>query len=85
MSTAEVQATFLGDFAEFLTARPETDEILCWRPSEAAQLRLSDLLYRQNSGLLENDEVQELNSAIQAELMLRLLKAKLQLARAKSE
>lgn len=83
MSIAAESATLLTDFADFLATCPPPEEIVAWRPSVEAQGRLSDLLQRQNAGTLDHGEVIEIENCIQAEQMLRLLKARLKLSLAK--
>jgi len=80
MSTVQEHPTLAGEFAEFLTTLRATDEIVQWKPSDELQERVANLLQRQNAGTIEREEQQELDSALQAEIMLRLLKAKLMLA-----
>jgi len=83
MPVVQEHPTLVGDFAEFLTTLRTTDEIIQWRPSTEVQKRIEDLLLRQNEGTLEREEERELESTLQAEMMLRLLKAKLMLAKSK--
>jgi hypothetical protein len=83
MPVVQEHPTLVGDFAEFLTTLRTTDEIIQWRPSAEVQRRIEDLLLRQNEGTLEREEERELESTLQAEMMLRLLKAKLMVAKSK--
>ena len=70
----------VDDFTTFLAKRPSNEEIVNWRPSTRVQKRISDLLYRQNAGKIDAAEKEEIEGIAQAELMLRQVKAKLQLA-----
>jgi hypothetical protein len=85
MSIAAEPATLITDFVDFLATSPAPAAVVAWRPSEEAQGRLSDLLQRQNAGTLERGEIVELENCIQAEQMLRLLKARLKLSLAKRQ
>jgi len=77
MSIANESATLITDFVDFLATQPPPEEVARWRPSPEAQARLSDLLLRNNAGTLDREEYAELQDSLQAESMLRLLKAKL--------
>jgi hypothetical protein len=84
MSFGDKTTSLLNDFAEFLTTQPSTEQIITWHPSQAVQERISDLLLRNNAGLIEPHERQELDNCLQAEVMLCLLKAKLRASHSKS-
>lgn len=82
MSVAQEYPTLLDEFTEFLTSFRTPTEIISWRPSEAVQERFAELSLRNSAGTLTRDEQAELNNAVQTEMMLRLLKAKIQIAAA---
>ena len=83
MPAATKTRTMISEFADFLATGPAPPEILQWRPSSAVQRRFSKLLEKQDDDLLSPREQQELENCLQAELMLRALKARLMLSVAK--
>lgn len=80
MSTVQTETTLLGEFADFLATCPAPEAIIAWRPSAQLGERQGELLYRRSAGELGPFEQQEIDNWIQAETMLRLLKAKLHMA-----
>jgi hypothetical protein len=67
----------ISEFADFIAKGPAADEILKWRPSQEVIKRISRLLEKQDDDRLTLQERQELDNCMQAELMLRALKARL--------
>ncbi len=67
----------LEEVAEFLATRPTKEELLAYRPSAAAQERLSALLARAKNEDLTADENAELDQFEQVEMLMRLVKARL--------
>lgn len=75
--TAKSSRSLVGEFADFLATGPSPTAILRWRPSPTMRKRMSKLLELQDDDALGPDEEQELQNNLQAELMLRALKARL--------
>ena len=67
----------ISEFADFLATSPAPAAVLKWRPSQAVLRRISKLLEKQDDDGLTLYEQQELDNCLQAELMLRALKARL--------
>ncbi len=61
---------------DFLTSTPTPEQILAFRPSDAAQERLRCLLDANGSRPLSPDEEAELNEALAVESFMRRLKVK---------
>jgi hypothetical protein len=83
MPSTKIQRSLVGEFADFLATGPPLPAILQWRPSQAMQNRMSKLLEMQDEEALGPDDRQELENNLQAELMLRALKARLMQSSAK--
>lgn len=79
MPVAAEKVPLLSEFAEFLATSPKLDAIVKWKPSKAVTDHIRDLLYRQDEDKLDLVERQELENVVQAEIMLRSLKAQLML------
>uniref|UniRef100_A0A7C2NVU0 Uncharacterized protein n=1 Tax=Schlesneria paludicola TaxID=360056 RepID=A0A7C2NVU0_9PLAN len=77
MSVAFEPPRLLEEVADFLASQPARHELLDYQPSAAATERARDLLNRSSSGLLTADEEDELHQFEQAELLIRLIKARL--------
>jgi len=71
--------SLIGEFAAFLATGPKIDAIVKWKPSKAVNAHIRDLLDRQDEDVLDHAEQQELDNVMQAEIMLRSLKAHLML------
>lgn len=70
-------APFVFDeIADFLASCPTTEQWLKFRPSEAAQERARELLYKNNAGTLNDEEKRELEEISHAEILMRLVKAR---------
>ncbi|MEM9848277.1 MAG: hypothetical protein AAF847_10335 [Bacteroidota bacterium] len=63
------------EIADFL-AKIDPRQIIEFRPSEQAQLRVEDLLYRERNSNLSTEERSELDHYITIEHLMRLAKAK---------
>ena len=63
-----------NDVDEFLTSTPTPQQILAFRPSQAAQERLRFLLDANGSRLLTADEEAELSETLAVEQFIRRLK-----------
>ena len=61
---------------EFLTSTPTPEQILVFRPSEAAQERLRRLLDANGNRPLSTDEEAELNESLAIEGFMRRLKVR---------
>lgn len=61
---------------DFLTSTPTPEQILAFRPSQAAQERLHSLLDANRSRPLSADEEAELNETLAVETFMRRLKVK---------
>jgi hypothetical protein len=65
------------EIAEFMASRPTDEEVLAFRPSGETVERARELLFRGNAGELTSDEQWELTTMEQAEMLMRLVKARL--------
>lgn len=63
------------EIADFL-AKIDPRQIIEFRPSEQAQLRVEDLLYRERNSNLSTEERSELDHYMTIEHLMRLAKAK---------
>jgi len=61
---------------DFIAAGTTPQNVIDFRPSNAAQERLEDLLSRENEGLLSAEEKFELDHYLQLEHLIRLAKAR---------
>ncbi len=77
MSIAEEPIRILEEIADLLTSNPTHEQLLEFHPSQDVQKRAGELLYKQNAGTITPDEQRELNQFEQAELLMRLVKARL--------
>lgn len=77
MATVESSARILEEIADFLARRPAPQEVVDFRPSEGVQRRASELLERNREGELTAQERQELDQFTHAELLMRLIKARM--------
>ena len=80
MSVESPPLLVLEEVADFLASRPTPDEILDFRPSNAAQERARELLAKSSAGELTLEEDQELAQFDQIERLMRLLKARVRQA-----
>lgn len=64
------------DLVDFMVAGMTPEQILAFKPSEAAQNRVNELLWLSSSGQLSPDERAELNHHMEVESIVRLAKAK---------
>lgn len=69
-----VQAPIYQEIYYFLASSPSTEQILAFRPSEAAQARLGELLQASKEGRLSSEEQRELDEFEQVEHFVRMLK-----------
>jgi len=61
---------------DFIAAGTTPQNVIDFRPSDAAQQRLEDLLSREKEGVLSVEEKFELNHYMQLEHLMRLAKAR---------
>jgi hypothetical protein len=64
---------------DFLTSTPTPEQIIAFRPSDAVQERLRELLDKNRNGQLTAEEQIEMNEYSQVEHLMRMLKAKARL------
>ena len=69
----------VDEFAEFIARRPSDEEILNFHASEAVQNRVSQLLAKNRSVGLTDDEEREMDEYEYIEHLVAMLKAKTQL------
>jgi hypothetical protein len=67
------------EFVDFLAAGTTPQGVIDYRPSEATQIKVAELIYRQKTSGLTADESVELNCYLQLEHILRLAKARARL------
>lgn len=61
---------------DFIAAGTTPQNVIAFRPSEAAQERVTDLLSREKEGGLSHEEKNELDHYLQIEHLMRLAKAR---------
>jgi hypothetical protein len=61
---------------DFIAAGTTPQNVIDFRPSEAAQARVEDLLEREKDGELSSAERSELDNYLQIEHLMRLAKAR---------
>lgn len=61
---------------DFIAAGTTPQNVIAFRPSEAAQVRVTDLLSREKEGKLSREEKRELDHYLQIEHLMRLAKAR---------
>ncbi len=64
------------EIVEFIAAGTSPGGVIDFRPSEAARMRVSDLLQREKTSGLSPDEESELDHYMQLEHLMRLAKAR---------
>lgn len=77
-----VQPGIFGEIADFLATRPSREKLLNFHSSPKIQRRASELLEKNREGELTNADREELSEFSQAELFMRMLKAKVRGANA---
>ncbi len=76
-STADMNAVKAYDeVVDFIASGTTPKNVIAFRPSEAAQDRVSDLLLREKSSGLSGAEKSELDHYMQLEHLMRLAKAR---------
>ena len=64
------------EVVDFIAAGTTPQNVINFRPSEAAQARVEDLLAREKDGELTSAEKSELDNYLQIEHLMRLAKAR---------
>jgi hypothetical protein len=64
------------EIIDFIAAGTTPQNVIAFRPSEAAQARVTDLLAREKEGQLSPEEKSELDRYLQLEHLMRLAKAR---------
>ena len=77
MAVVQAPTRLFEEIADLFASNPSDEQLLKFRPSETVQQRARDLLDGQNAGELSEDEQRELDQYEQAELLVRLVKARL--------
>jgi len=80
MAKSQIATGCFDELADFLVSRPSREQLLKYRPSETVQQRASELLLKQNAGEISLKERRELDQFAFAEVLMRLIKAKLRLS-----
>ncbi len=61
---------------DFIAAGTSPQNVVAFRPSESAKERVADLIYRERTDSLSQDEKSELDHYLQLEHLMRLAKAR---------
>lgn len=77
MSTVQTPTRLLEEIADLFASSPDHDQVLGFQPSEAVRRRAGELLAKLRNESLAPDEQRELDQFEQAELLMRLVKARL--------
>ena len=80
MTRSQIDGGCFKELADFLASQPNRLQILKYRPSTTVQQRASELLLKQNEGEISSEERRELDQFAFAEVLMRLIKAKLRLS-----
>lgn len=80
MATVPDQVLFIDELADFLLSSPSRAELLAYHPSEAVEKRFEELLRKDRANNLTPDEEAEFKQFQQAELFVRLVKARIHAA-----
>jgi hypothetical protein len=80
MPVLESPLSLFDEIADFIASTPSAQRILEFRPSAAVQERASELLAKLKQESLSPEEEVELDQYEQAELLMRLVKAKVRAA-----
>lgn len=80
MSIAESPPRLFDEIADLFASCPDRKTLIGFKPSAAVQSRARDLLQKQAEGQLAQEEERELSELEQAELLMRLVKARVRVA-----
>ena len=64
------------EIVDFIAAGSTPDDVIAFRPSNAAKDRVADLIYREKTTGLSSEEKSELDHYMQLEHIMRLAKAR---------
>ncbi|MDQ3130009.1 MAG: hypothetical protein M3Q99_04515 [Acidobacteriota bacterium] len=64
------------EVVDFIAAGTTPQNVIAFRPSEAAQARIDNLLWREKEGEISGEEKSELDHYLQLEHLMRLAKAR---------
>lgn len=81
MSIVEAPSRLFEEIATLFASDPRPQQILDFRPSDSTVQRASELLDLNRQGRLGDDQRQELDQFEQAELLMRLVKARIRSGR----
>jgi hypothetical protein len=81
MSIVEAPSRLFEEIATLFASAPSPQEVLDFRPSDAAVQRAQELLDLNRQGQLDEDLRRELDQFEQAELLMRLVKARIRAGR----
>lgn len=80
MSIAESPPRLFDEIADLFASCPDRETLAAFKPSVAVQSRAPDLLAKQAEEQLSREEERELNELEQADLLMRLVKARVRAA-----
>ena len=78
MSSVESPSRIFEEIATLFATAPTANEILEFRPSEKTKQRVSELLELNRQGKLDEKLTSEFDQYEQAEMLMRLVKARIQ-------
>jgi hypothetical protein len=64
------------EMVDFIAEGPTPSKVVAFRPSEAARRRVAELVSRERSGEISEEERSELDQYLQLEHLMRLAKAR---------
>ena len=82
MPTVEAPSRLFEEVATLFASGPTPREVLDFRPSEEAIRRASELLHLNREGQLDEELRRELDQYEQAELLMRMVKARIRAGQA---
>ncbi len=85
MSTTEAASKIFEEIAQLFASAPSDEQILSFRPPVEVARRASELLILNRSGQADEDLRHELDQYEQAELLMRMVKARIRARRESQE
>jgi hypothetical protein len=82
MSVVQTPSGLFEELAELFASGPTLEQVLDFRPSKAVEARARELLEKQDDALISAEEERELDQFEQAEMLMRLVKARIHARRA---
>jgi len=82
MATDRETIWLTEEIADFLATCPSRQQLLRYRPSERVQERARTLLHKLKNGRITADEQRELDQFEYADMLIRLVKARLRTSKA---